>query len=67
MSTYKKYTKEEVKGAVQGKFGIIKNYAEFKGISKAAMLERISKPSSKFIYELKKDGVLIALSFFLRF
>lgn len=67
MSTYKKYTKEEVKGAVQGKFGTIKNYAEFKGISKAAMLERISKPSSKFIYELKKDGVLIALSFFLRF
>ena len=58
MASNKIYTKEFVKEAVRNKFGTIKNYAEFKKISRAAMSERISKPSSKFIFELKKDGVL---------
>ena len=63
MTNVKKYTKEEVKGAIQGKFGTVKNYAAIKGISAAAMSERIKKPSSKFVYELKKDGILIEYSF----
>ena len=59
MSTIKKYTKEEVKEAIQDKYGTIKEYAELKKVSPASLSGRISKPSPKFVKQLKKEGILI--------
>ncbi len=57
------YLRDAIKKAIQAKFGTVKRYAEFKGVSEATMSGKISDHTSNFLYELRGDGFEITDSF----
>lgn len=60
MSSYKKYTREQVIEAIREKFGSIEKYAELKKTSKQNISQKAIYQSKPFMKELREDGIDIS-------